>query len=114
MKKALLIGLIGLISLIGPIKISAAEQKADSIEGWKFTTVDSVAITPVKDQNRSGTCWCFSTIAFLESEIIRKNACRHREVTTVQDWMRCWFGSKDWYRAWVEQSFRDWEWTEWM
>lgn len=46
---------------------------ADSAEGFRFTTIDSVAITPVKDQHRSGTCWCFSGISFLESEIMRIN-----------------------------------------
>ena len=43
----------------------------DTAEGWHFTTVDSVAITPVKDQHRSGTCWAFSTLGFLESEVLR-------------------------------------------
>ena len=45
--------------------------ETDTIEGFQFTTVDSVAITPVKDQNRSSTCWAFSTIGFLESELLR-------------------------------------------
>ena len=44
---------------------------ADTVEGFRFTTVDSVAITPVKDQNRSSTCWAFSTIGFIESELLR-------------------------------------------
>lgn len=39
--------------------------------GFVFTTVDSIAITPIKDQHRSGTCWAFSTIGFLESELLR-------------------------------------------
>ena len=33
--------------------------------------MDSVGITPVKDQNRSSTCWAFSTLGFLESEVLR-------------------------------------------
>ena len=28
-------------------------------------------MTPVKDQHRSGTCWCYSTLSFLEGEILR-------------------------------------------
>lgn len=28
--------------------------------------------TPVKDQNKSGTCWCFSSNSFYEDEILRK------------------------------------------
>ncbi|MBQ1865672.1 MAG: aminopeptidase, partial [Bacteroidales bacterium] len=38
---------------------------------YKFTTVKENPITSVKNQNRSGTCWCFSTLSFLESEAIR-------------------------------------------
>ncbi len=40
-------------------------------EGYKFTDVKTIAATPVKDQSRSGTCWCYSTLGFLESEILR-------------------------------------------
>ncbi len=50
---------------------SAAVDTAKVEEGFRFTTVDSVGITRVKDQNRSGTCWAFSTLGFLESEVIR-------------------------------------------
>ena len=50
---------------------SVNNVKQDSVEGWLFTTVDSVAITPVKNQNRSSTCWAFSTLGFLESEVLR-------------------------------------------
>ena len=38
--------------------------------GFKFTDVVVVKTTPVRDQNQSGTCWCFSGDTFLESEII--------------------------------------------
>ena len=51
---------------------STAVDTAKVEEGWQFTTVDSVGITRVKDQHRSGTCWAFSTLGFLESEVLRK------------------------------------------
>ena len=50
---------------------SAAVDTAKVDSGFVFTTVDSVAITPVKDQHRSSTCWAFSTLGFLESEVLR-------------------------------------------
>ena len=40
--------------------------------GFKFTDVKVVKTTPVKDQNKSGTCWCYSTNSFFENEILRK------------------------------------------
>ncbi|MBP5210682.1 MAG: aminopeptidase [Bacteroidales bacterium] len=36
-----------------------------------FTILKQNPITPVKNQASSGTCWCFSTISFFESEAIR-------------------------------------------
>ena len=43
------------------VENDSTKVEKDSIEGFRFTTVDSVGITPVKDQNRSSTCWAFST-----------------------------------------------------
>ncbi len=40
--------------------------------GFTFTDVVLVKTGPVKDQNKSGTCWCFATTSFLEDEILRK------------------------------------------
>lgn len=47
-----------------------AETGADP-EGYHFTDLNILRTTPVKDQNRSGTCWCYSTMTMLESEILR-------------------------------------------
>ncbi len=49
---------------------SAFAQQADTT-GYVFTTVKENKITPVKNQNRSSTCWSFSGQAFIESELIR-------------------------------------------
>ena len=38
---------------------------------YEFTTVKELPVTSVKNQFRSGTCWCFSALSFIESEIIR-------------------------------------------
>lgn len=37
-----------------------------------FTTIHKNAITSVKNQNRSGTCWDYATVGYFESEILRK------------------------------------------
>jgi len=39
---------------------------------YQFTTVKENPITPVKNQYRSGTCWCFSGLSFIESEVLRQ------------------------------------------
>ncbi|MBO5977851.1 MAG: aminopeptidase, partial [Bacteroidales bacterium] len=49
---------------------TAAEAKND--KGFKFTTKVEVPITSVKNQNRSSTCWSFSSLAFFESELLRQ------------------------------------------
>lgn len=38
---------------------------------YKFTTVKSLDATEVQNQNMTGTCWSFSSLSFLESEMIR-------------------------------------------
>ena len=39
--------------------------------GYQFTDGTLVKTTSVKNQFRSGTCWCFSALSFLENEIMR-------------------------------------------
>ncbi len=47
------------------------ERRPDPDLDYQFTTIKEVPITSVKDQHRSGTCWCFSALSFIESEILR-------------------------------------------
>ena len=58
---------------VGATLSAAPKKKApkDSV-GFTFTDVNVVKTTPVKDQNKSGTCWCFSSNSFYEDEILRK------------------------------------------
>jgi len=69
MKKILFCGIAALLA-----GSAMAEEQTDSIkeEGFVFTTVDSVAITPVKNQKNAGTCWSYSGMSFLESEALKK------------------------------------------
>ena len=69
---------ISLLILAGAVSISAMAQSGTKSKEQKkeyhFTTVKANPVTEVKDQNETGTCWCFSTISFLESEAIKKGA----------------------------------------
>lgn len=40
-------------------------------QGYQFTEVVKLPATPVKNQASTGTCWCFATVSFLESELLR-------------------------------------------
>ena len=40
-------------------------------QGYQFTEVARVPATPVKNQASTGTCWCFATTSFMESELLR-------------------------------------------
>ncbi|MDR1556821.1 MAG: C1 family peptidase [Tannerellaceae bacterium] len=44
---------------------------AQSTEEYVFTPLKELKVTPVKNQNRTGTCWCFSALSHLESELLR-------------------------------------------
>lgn len=44
----------------------------DSVEKFVFTDIITIPTTSVKDQNRSGTCWCFAGTSHFEDEIVRK------------------------------------------
>ncbi len=38
---------------------------------YQFTIIKDNGASSVKNQNKSGTCWCYSTQSFLESELMR-------------------------------------------
>lgn len=69
MKKTILISALALICLSAFAKDN---KKKPADEGFMFTTVKENPITSVKNQNRSSTCWSFSALGFLESELLRQ------------------------------------------
>ena len=69
MKKILTFALLVVIAT----SASTAKKKTDAKEANKpvFTTIKEIPVTSVKDQNRSGTCWDYSTMSFFEAEILK-------------------------------------------
>ena len=47
-------------------------QAQASQEQKTFTTVKELPITSIKNQWRSGTCWAYGTLGYIESEILRQ------------------------------------------
>lgn len=71
MKKTF-ITLIAILLALTSVTAQKAARKADvKPEGYIFTTVVSLPATPVKNQSATGTCWCFATTSFMESELLR-------------------------------------------
>ncbi len=54
-----------------------AQDNDSTDKGYRFTTVKELAVTPVKNQNRSSTCWSFSALGFIESELLRMGKGEH-------------------------------------
>lgn len=68
-----------LLALFLAISLNAAAEttdttKVDTANNSKpvFSVIKENPITSIKNQSRSGTCWDYSTLAFFESEILKK------------------------------------------
>jgi len=72
MKKQILLTLLMALFILPSFsqkKNKATDSKSE--EGYKFTPVVELKATPVKNQASTGTCWCFATTSFIESELLR-------------------------------------------
>lgn len=69
--KKILSGCAVMMAATSFFSLNAAEPVNPDSTGFKFTDVKVVKTTPVKDQNKSGTCWCFAGTSLMEDEILR-------------------------------------------
>ena len=69
MKKIMMMALVAMVAL----GANAQEKKAEKVNPNKpvLTVVKENKITSIKDQNRSGTCWNYSTLSYFEAEILK-------------------------------------------
>ncbi len=70
MNKLITLAALGLC--FGSINAQEAKEEKKAEEGFVFTTIKENPITSIKNQNRSSTCWSFSSVAFFESELLRQ------------------------------------------
>lgn len=66
--------LVIMSGLAASFSFSYAQQDSIKKEGFQFEVIKNNPATPVKDQYRSGTCWSFATVSFIESELLRLGA----------------------------------------
>ena len=71
MKKIFALALC-LMMVVGATAQKASKgKKAEAAPEPLFTVVKENPITSIKNQNQAGTCWCYSSLAFIESELLR-------------------------------------------
>ena len=69
MKKMITLALMVMVAVGASAGPKGKNKKADNKP--VFTVIKQNPITSIKDQNRSGTCWAYSTLSFFESEILK-------------------------------------------
>ncbi len=70
MKENILILSIGLFLIAATVNAQEVRKNKKG-GGFDFTIEKEIPTTDVKNQYKSGTCWCFSSESFLETELIR-------------------------------------------
>ena len=66
------LGAIAAGAMAMPAPQGAPEIITPDSTGFTFTDIISLPTTPVKNQNKSGTCWCFAGTSMLEEDVMRK------------------------------------------
>ncbi len=61
-----------MLATVAAFSVGMVSAQDETKDGYHFTSIKEIPNTPVKDQYRSGTCWSFSGLGFLEAEMLRK------------------------------------------
>ena len=69
MKKTIVLALLAVFAMSA--NAVTQDNKKENPNKPVFTVVKENPITSIKNQNRSGTCWDYSTLSFFESEILK-------------------------------------------
>ena len=70
MKKSVSILILGLLMISNAFSPVLAQDKITE-EGYNFTIIKDLPATSIKNQSLTNTCWSFSVISMLESELLR-------------------------------------------
>lgn len=79
MKKTVVL-IAAVLFAAGYLAQAKPKEEAPKEHPYVFTTVKENPITSVKNQFRSGTCWCYSTLGFIESEVIRIKGDAYKDI----------------------------------
>mgnify|MGYP006281538809 FL=1 len=62
---------LSIILLIGFFSFTYAGKNIKEVNDYQFEIVKQLPVTSVKDQHKTSTCWSFSVLSMLESELLR-------------------------------------------
>ncbi|MFA7226255.1 MAG: C1 family peptidase [Dysgonamonadaceae bacterium] len=62
-----------IISLFAALMLTLLVSAQETATAYTFTTIKENPITSIKNQFNTGTCWSFSGVGLLESELLRMN-----------------------------------------
>ena len=87
MRKNIIIAAIAAVLIPSALLAQPQPRPQMPMADYQFTVIKENPITSIKNQASSSTCWCFSAIAFIESEIIRikgiKNAADYPDLSEM-------------------------------
>lgn len=84
------------LGTIAMVAQDAPKEKNDTVKGFFFTDIKVNPTTSVKDQNKSGTCWCFASTSFMEDEILHKGG-KEMDLSEMFTVRHCYLDKADKY-----------------